>query len=157
MKKDTFSNKIFNFFALDDNPLRRIDPLGLWTVDESCKCEKEKVEKATRKACSEQTISRLPRDWGNCVSRKCKELKVKCGGWLCDWQGGAGESIPLFGSTVYVCNPSGQGECSLANTVLHETLHKCGATDPPLSGFIEGWLGIITDAQKLADAAIPCN
>ena len=126
-------------------PTRNTDPLGLWKVGESCKCKTPSPEDAAKKACSEDTITKLPAKYQNCVREKCKSLKIECGGWFCRQQGGEGWSIPVFGLTIHLCNPAFGNPCGLANTVLHEILHKCWATD----------FGGPDDASVIANACIP--
>ena len=131
-------------YALN-SPIVRIDPFGLYVVDKSCCNFKPSVEEASKKACSKRTIQKLPKKWRECVERKCEKIKIKCGGWYCEKSGAAGWAIPVIGNTIHVCESANTNTCDLANTILHEILHKCWATDS----------GTKNNAKNIADSVIP--
>lgn len=121
------------------NPIRVIDPVGLFAVDSSCDCNPNypDVTKGIAKACSylkkpacADILKRFSFKFGPllpCMQERCSgKMPVRC-----VQRSYCGEYVPplIGGGAILI----GQQTCpgGRAGTVFHEALHSCGLEQEP--------------------------
>jgi RHS repeat-associated protein len=121
----------------DGNPVTLTDPLGLFSIDPSCECPDLSEQLRRAETLATQGAPRiLQKSMRECIQRRLKEGKVKCGGEKCekgskpDKEGRVlyGHSNP-FSKTVTVCAPAFSSDAELARTIIHEFAHTCKARE----------------------------
>lgn len=119
-----------NVYAYVENqPTMLTDPMGLFTVDPSCKCmlgdkPYDQLVRETALWCA--TLWQIT-DAGlrKCLDRRCDDGTIECeDDCPIDLYGYNRSRMPFDRKTAHVC--VGQPWRELANTVIHEWAHSCG-------------------------------
>jgi hypothetical protein len=111
----------------DDNPLRWIDPSGLFSQVGCDNCpEKETMEKQLKSDCAnvDKTITDIA--LARCIKTKCRDLNVRCvKGCFQNFNGGMAD--PKTPREIVLCTGSGTPpNVNYGPIGIHEFAHRCG-------------------------------